>query len=155
MTETRQSNHGAMLAVRSDISRLMSEVYRLKMAVEDHDKKALDEQKHLLLAILEVIDNFERVLDAIEKRLENADRQTQNWVNSFKSIYKLLNRELREHGVTVIEAPDRRSAPGFHNVVETRENLDFDNGTILEEWKKGYLWRGRVLRLAEVVVVKN
>jgi len=144
-----------MRAIRDDIAGLMVEAYRLKMSGEDARKKAHEEQEKLLLAVLEVVDNFERVLSSIEPRLESTDRQTRNWVNSFRSIYKLLSRGLREQGVARIEAPEGKAVPGSHNIVETRENLDLDDGTIVEEWKKGYLWRGQVLRLADVVVVKN
>jgi len=142
-------------AIRKDTEGLMIEVYRLKMAAADTRKKNEEEQKKFLLGILEVVDNFERVLANIEQRLEGVDKQTRNWVNSFRSIYKLLSRELREQGVARIEAPEGKAVPGFHTVVETKENLDLDDGTIVEEWKRGYMWRGQVLRLAEVVVVKN
>ena len=141
--------------IRKDVESLIVEVYRLKMTAADTQKKAGDEQKKFLLGILEVVDSFERVLANIEPRLEGADKQARNWVNSFRSIYKLLGRELRGQGVTRIEAPEGKAVPGFYNVIDTRENLDLDNGTIMEEWKRGYLWRGQVLRLAEVVVVKN
>jgi molecular chaperone GrpE len=156
MTQGHESTRdGRLRAIRRDVEGLMVEVYRLKTALEDTRKKAHQDERRHLLAMLDAVDNFERVLGAIEPKLEAADRQARNWVNSFRAIYKLLTRNLKEQGVVRIEAPEGKALPGFHNVVETRQNLELDDGTILEEWKRGYLWRGEVLRLAEVVAVKN
>ncbi|NLT17096.1 MAG: nucleotide exchange factor GrpE, partial [Clostridiales bacterium] len=38
---------------------------------------------------------------------------------------------------------------------EAEEDPGRENGAILEEIKKGYLWKGRLLRSAEVRAVNN
>jgi molecular chaperone GrpE len=142
-------------AVKEDMAALVREVGMLKLELDRARDKAGRDQKGLLLDLLEVLDAFERVFDNIEPREAQADPQARIWVGNFRGVRKVLEGHLRKHGVARIESPDRTAVPGLHTVVETKENLDLADGTILEELKRGYLWRGEVLRKAEVVTVKN
>jgi molecular chaperone GrpE (heat shock protein) len=45
--------------------------------------------------------------------------------------------------------------PGYHYIVDVVERKDLEDETIVEELKKGYLWKNEVLRKAEVISVKN
>ncbi len=118
-------------------------------------EKANKEQAQLLLDMLDVLDSFERVFANIEPREQNADRQARIWVGNFRSVRRTLENHLKKNGVVRIEAPEGKTVLGFHTILETREQLDLDDGTILEEVQKGYLRNGEVLRKAQVIAVKN
>jgi molecular chaperone GrpE len=142
-------------AIQESIIVLMLEVDGLKRNLNTTAEKARKDQAQLLLELLEVLDSFERVFANIEPRLEGADRQARIWVGNFRSVRRVLDNLLETHGVAPIESPDRVAIPGLHTIVETREQSDMDDGTILEETQRGYLWQGTVLRKALVVAVKN
>jgi len=146
---------GVLAGVQSDIVALMREVDALRTGSARADEKALKEQKQLLLEMLEVLDGFERVFANIEPREETAERQARTWAGNFRTVKKILENHLKSHGVVRIDAPDGVAIPGFHTIVETDPDPGLEDGRILEELQKGYLWQGKVLRAALVRAVKN
>ena len=142
-------------AIQQDVVALIREVAVLKADAANANIKATEDQKQLLLDMLEVLDSFERVFANIEPREQAAERQARNWAGNFRTVKKVLENHLKKHGVVRIEAPEGKAVPGFHTVVETEPELDLDDGTIIEELQKGYLWQGKVLRAAQVIAVKN
>jgi molecular chaperone GrpE len=145
----------SLARIREDIKSLLEENARLRDALQIKDDQCKEAIKHLLIDMLEVQDDFDVRFANIEPREEGADRQTRIWLGYFRSVRRLLERKLAAEGVARIEAPAGKAIPGFHTIVEVERNLDLDDDTILEERRKGYLWRGEVLRTAEVKAVKN
>jgi molecular chaperone GrpE len=141
--------------IQADIVGLIRESDSLKTQLVRQEEKASKEQKQLLLDMLDVLDGFERVFGNIEPREAAAERQARTWAGNFRSVRKVLEGHLRKHNVVRIEAPEGKAVPGFHTIVETESQLDLDDGTILEELRKGYLWQGSLLRAAQVKAVKN
>ena len=109
----------------------------------------------MLLAFLEVTDAFDNVLANVQAKEQEIDRTMKIWLGNFKSVRRMLGRLLEQQGVAPIEAPSGKAIPGFHQIMDTREHLDLESDTILEELEKGYLCRGEVLRKSKVVTVKN
>ena len=71
-------------------------------------------------------------------------------------MYKLLVRVLKNAEVVPVEVQiGEKVNPTWHNIVEVVEHPDRENETITEEVKKGYLWKGTLLRHADLKVVKN
>lgn len=143
------------LAVRHDVVDLIREVGGLQVELSNAQEKARKEQKQLLLDCLDVLDGFDRVFANIAPREASADRQTRIWIGNFRAVRKMLDNHLKSRGVVVIEAPEGKAVPGFHTIVGTEEQLDLEDGTILTEQRKGYMWKGDVLRRSLVIAVKN
>ena len=141
--------------IEEDFINLIRANAALKEELELKGKVHYDEVKKLLLAILEVMDDFDRRFNNIGARLEEADSQCKTWINYFRSTKKLLGIVIREQGVAEIETIGMKAIPGFHYVVDVVERKEMEDETIVEELKKGYLWKNEVLRKAEVISVKN
>jgi molecular chaperone GrpE len=62
-----------------------------------------------------------------------------------------LEQMLASHGITPLSALGRPLDPHTMRVVEVRKEAGQDDGTVLEEIRRGYLRHGRMFRLAEVV----
>jgi molecular chaperone GrpE len=152
---SRQTADGRWRAVQNDVIALMRELDAVKTELAKTQEKANKERVQLLLDMLDVLDSFERVFANIEPREQAAERQARIWVGNFRSVRRVLENHLKKHEVVHIEAPEGKAVPGFHTILETREQLDLENGTILEEVQKGYLRQGVVLRKAQVIAVKN
>ena len=146
---------GLWHAIQQDVVALIREVDALKTDAARAGEKATKDQKQLLLDMLDILDSFERVFANIEMREQTAERQARTWAGNFRTVKKVLENHLKKHSVVRIEAPEGKAIPGFHTIVETEQQLDLEEGTILEELQKGYLWQGRVLRAAQVRAVKN
>jgi molecular chaperone GrpE len=70
---------------------------------------------------------------------------------------KKLRKVLEQEGVTPIESPEGKIFdPARHNAVVTEEKEDVPECTVLEEIRKGYMMRGKVIRPTIVkVAVKS
>src|SRR5258708_7961696 len=88
--------------VRADIAILIRQVESLKADLRQSEESAKNETKEALLALLEVLDAFERVFLAIAPKEEAADRQTHVWLQNFRSVRKQLARHMEKRGVTPI-----------------------------------------------------
>lgn len=147
--------NGPLYEIQKDLEALMKAEFQARAEAERTSEQSVQAQKRFLRELLEVMDHFDRVFDNIAPKEAAAERLARTWAGNFRSIRKNLEGKLKEYGLFFFEAPEGKVVPGFHTVVETVQNLDFDDGTIVKEIRKGYLWRDEVLRKAEVVAVKN
>ena len=104
---------------------------------------------------MEVLDAFERVFRHVHSKEDLVTPQMKICFGNFSTVRRLLERVLSEQDVTRIEIVDRTFDPQWHKVAEIVVDETKPEGTIVEELKKGFLWRNQILRKAEVVVVRN
>ena len=132
------------------VKRQMAEFDNFRKRTEK-EKSAMFEigAKSVLEKLLPVVDNFERGLAAIPE----ADKESATAVGMDK-IYKQLMKALEEMDVTPIEAVGKEFSPDFHNAVMQCEEEGVEENVIVEEFQKGYLYRGNVLRYSMVKVNK-
>jgi len=139
------------------IAELTDKVKR-QMAEFDNFRKRTEKEKTAMFEIgarsvleklLPVVDNFERGLVAIPE----AEKESSTAVGMEK-IYKQIEKMLEELDVKPIEAVGQEFSPDFHNAVMQAEEEGVGENIIVEEFQKGYLYRGSVLRHSMVKVNK-
>jgi molecular chaperone GrpE len=60
---------------------------------------------------------------------------------------KKLRKVLEQEGVTPIESPEGKVFdPTRHNAIAAVEQDDVEDGTVIEEIRKGYMMKGKVIR---------
>lgn len=96
------------------------------------------------LAILPVVDDFERAL-----KVECADR---DYARGMELIYQRLVDTLKRMGLETIDTANQKFDPNFHHAVQRAESAGHEEDAILEEYQKGYSFRGKLLRPAMVKV---
>lgn len=101
--------------------------------------------------IFPAIDNFEQAL----KFADNASGEVKNWAIGFQMILSQLREVLHSHGIVGFHAEGTPFDPAFHEAVEIVETLEHKDGTILEEFTKGYKSPSRVIRPSRVKVAKK
>jgi molecular chaperone GrpE len=94
--------------------------------------------------LVPVLDDFERAL-----RVETSDR---NYAKGVELIYQRLFETLKKMGLEPIETAGRKFDPNLHQAVERVETADAEDQTILEEFQRGYNFKGKLLRPAMVKV---
>ncbi len=141
--------------IESDLVTLICECGSLKSELTSKDEDVYQNNKILLLKLIEIKDTFDRVFLNLESKEKDMDKKTKIWMGNFRSICRLVERILKEEGVVPIEAPAGKAIPGLHRIVETVSSKELENDTILEEPEKGYLWHRKVLRKSIVKAVKN
>ena len=91
--------------------------------------------------LLEVIDNFERGLKAIET-VDDCEKVKE----CYNLAYKNFNEVLNKIGVEVIKAEGEEFDPNLHEAVMQTPTNDYDEHTVIAELQKGYKLGDKVLR---------
>ncbi|HKK71391.1 MAG TPA: nucleotide exchange factor GrpE [Candidatus Krumholzibacteria bacterium] len=105
----------------------------------------------VLKQLLEVLDNFERALDAFDQA-ENGPDET--FIKGVTLIQDQLLKVLRENGVSRIEAVGEPFDPNVHEAVSQIESDDVPSQHVAHVVKAGYRIEDQVLRPAVVVVAQ-
>ena len=95
----------------------------------------------LVAELLCVIDDLERALDS-GKETEDASAL----LKGVEMIHKNLTRMLEREGLEPIDAVGKIFDPKFHEIVVKIPRNDCEEGLVLEEVRKGFVFKGRVLR---------
>ena len=152
--------------LQAQIERLQSEVdanrdkwLRAMAELENFRKRARREldssinlaRADLLKQLLEVLDNFERALDAFDQA-ESPPGEV--FVKGVTLIQDQLLKVLRDNGVSRIEAVGEPFDPNVHEAVSQIESQDVPSQHVAHVVKAGYRIDDMVLRPAVVVVAQ-
>lgn len=146
----------AVTAERDQLAQEKAELYdRLlrKQAEFDNFRRRSEKERSEILeyaamgameALLPVVDDFERAL-----KTETADA---DYAKGMELIYQSLLDVARRLGVEPIIAVGAKFDPHVHEAIEMVQTDEAEDHTVLEEYRKGYNFRGRLLRPAMVKV---
>ena len=102
----------------------------------------------LLRKVLTVADDFDRALEARPESIS-----TDPWFDGISAIDRKLRVLLESEGVTAIDAmPGRHFDPREHEAIVNVPGTGRPEGEIVDELRRGYRLRDRVLRAALVAV---
>jgi len=92
------------------------------------------------------------ILDDFERALKAAPPDSGEFVKGIELIYTRFVDSLKKLGLETIESVGMKFDPNLHHAVNKAESADFEEDTVLEEYQKGYNYRGKLLRPAMVKV---
>ena len=95
-------------------------------------------------ALLPVLDDFERAL-----KVESADQEFSRGIGL---IYQRLFESLKKLGLEPMASTGQPFDPNIHHAVEMVETDEAADHTVLDEYQRGYNFKGRLLRPAMVKV---
>jgi molecular chaperone GrpE len=99
--------------------------------------------------ILPVVDDFQR---ALQSGAGLADGPAKDYIKGIELIYQRLVDRLTKVGLEPIDVAGKLFDPNLHQAVERLETEDVPDQTILAEFQRGYLFKGRLLRPSMVKV---
>ena len=123
-----------------------------KRAARERLEAEANAQARLLLKFIPVLDNFEMALAATATASEPAVQSLQAGV---KMIAQQFRAALTESGLEEIDASGKPFDPNFHEAVSQQESTGVPEGHVLQQLRKGYKLRDRLLRPATVVVARK
>jgi molecular chaperone GrpE len=106
----------------------------------------------LIQKLLPVLDNFEMALAAAQNV---NDEKLASFQSGVVMIQQQLKSALAETGLEEINAAGQLFDPNFHEAVSEQESADTPEGHVLQQLRKGYKLKERLLRPATVVVAKK
>ena len=103
--------------------------------------------KSVVEKLLPIIDNFERGFAGLSE-----EQMSDPFVSGMDMVYKQLIKALADMGVEPIEAVGKPFDPNLHNAVMHVEDENLGENTVAQEFQKGYLYHGSVVRHSMVQV---
>jgi molecular chaperone GrpE len=96
-------------------------------------------------ALLPILDDFERAI----KAAAGAENEL---VRGIELIHSRMLDTLTKQGLEPVEAAGKPFDPYLHNAIGRLESEEHQDGTVVQEYQKGYRYKGRLLRPAMVQV---
>ena len=105
-----------------------------------------------------VFGRTQRIDPSVVQVRENSERMRQmlaSLVAGYTMSLQRVERALRQHGLEAIPTAGERFDPERMEVVEAVAQSGRTSGEVIGEIRRGYLWKGRVFRYAQVRVAKS
>ena len=119
-----------------------------RRTADERDRDLGLANEDLIRKVLTVADDFDRAIDARPDSIA-----TDPWFEGIAAIDRKLRTLLESEGVTAIESvPGQPFDPREHDAIANVTGSDQPEGSIVEEIRRGYRLRDRVLRPALVAV---
>ncbi|MDX1662209.1 MAG: nucleotide exchange factor GrpE [Candidatus Promineifilaceae bacterium] len=129
--------------------RLAAETENVRKRIErTHAERASQSQERLLRDLLPLVDNLERAL----AHTAPTEQQTSLYSGLELAVRDFL-RALNRHGVERIDALGQPFDPALHEAVGVAPHPTLAPNTVMHVELPGYVYNGRLLRPARVLVV--
>ena len=142
----------ALIAERDQLQDLLR---RRQAEFENFRKRVQREQMEFSeYAGMEAVRALLPSLDDFERALKNAPAggDSTEIMKGIELIYQRLLDALKKLGLEPVETANQKFDPHAHHAVEMVENDEVEDHTILDEYQRGYNFKGRLLRPAMVKV---
>ncbi len=159
-TELEDKSIKELESIQAALEDMKDKYLRLYAEFENYRKKVQKDKEEsskycnesLAYELLPVIDHLEMALKhAGEGGAETAGPLAQGVENTLRE----LNRTLEKFGIAAIEALNKQFDPAYHHAMSQVERSDMENNMVADEFRKGYLYKDKVLRPSLVAVSKK
>ena len=123
-----------------------------KRAAREKQEAIKYANESLLQKLVLVLDNFDMALAAAQQTGPDNGQSLQAGVSM---ICQQLKNALTESGLEELNAIGQPFDPNFHEALSQQETSEVPEGQVVQQMRKGYKLRDRLLRPASVVVAKQ
>lgn len=164
--EKKPSKDKTVKILESEHAKLVEEAAKYKdqyirlYAEFENARKRMDRERQdfiryaneeLVVEFLAILDDLERTINAAKATHEN----DQAFVKGIEMVMAHVYDMLKKNNVKPIEAEGKTFDPHCHEVLMQEERDDLEDGTIIEEFQKGYSLGDKVVRTAKVKVARK
>lgn len=159
---SQSSGNGKESEQQSEVQRLQMErdqlldrLARLQADFDNHRKREARERSDFRdYALVNTVEQFLPVLDNFQLALRSQGT-TEQLRSGVDLIVRQMEEILRSIGVQPIPSVEARFDPRLHEAIEMVERDDMPDQQVMEEVRRGYTLRDRLLRPALVRVANN
>jgi molecular chaperone GrpE len=126
------------------------ENYR-KRAARERQEAVTYANEALLQKLLPVLDSFEMALATTTSGGSSA----QSLQTGVLMVHNQLKSTLADAGLEEIDARGKVFDPNLHEAVSQQESAEVPEGNVLQQIRKGYKFRNRLVRAAGVIVARK
>jgi molecular chaperone GrpE len=135
--------------LKTQILYLEAELDNMRKLMEKEVSRA--RQQALESMVMKLI----HVYEGLERALSGVKEEEDSFIKGVKILHRELEKTLKEENVEFIESVGKKFDPFIHEAVGYVANEELEDGTIIAEVARGYRLRGKLLRPARVIVVRN
>lgn len=141
----------------AELQEINAKYLRLYAEFENYKKRVSKDKEELIRygneSLLYEILPF---IDHLEMALKHASNEVSSGlVQGVEITLRDLRKTLEKFGLTAIEADGKPFDPVVHHAMSQVERNDTEDNTVVEEFRRGYMLREKVLRPALVAVSKK
>ncbi len=117
-----------------------------------------DKQEFVKYANEGLIAEFLNILDNLERSVEAAQAKHEDYAAFLKGVEMIMaqiHEMLKKNSVRPIEVQGQMFDPHCHEILMQEESDGVEEGTILDEFQRGYTLGDRVIRTSKVKVATN
>ena len=141
----------------AELQDMNNKYLRLYAEFENYKKRVMKDKEELikygneslLYDLLPVVDNLEMALQ------HAADDVSSGLVQGVELTLKEMRKSLEKYGLVPIEAEGKPFDPAVHHAMAHLERDDVEENIVVEEYRKGYMFKDKVLRASLVAVSKK
>lgn len=148
LTKTEKRNNKKALL---QVERYKEEVDELKeknKELEKEIKNLKKEEVNIIHAMVKVLDEFNYALDFYKETGKN------DVYENLLKTKKLIQKEVMEVGLNEIKSDRGDYISNRHNPISATECSDLETYQIIETVKRGYFYKDKLIREAQVIVAK-
>lgn len=145
-------------SLKKSLSESNDKYVRLYAEFENYKKfTARSKEEQLKYANENLIKDLLTVIDHLELALQHSSNNeiSNSLAEGVELTLKELKTALEKYGLTDIEALGVPFDPSVHHAIAQVETEDTENNIVVKEFRKGYMFKDRVLRAALVGVSKK
>lgn len=136
------------------VARLQNENLALKHRNEQQIMAQQDSVDEMLADFLQIIDTFDWAQETIKQRGLDQSQISMRAITRLLEAKKKTLELLEKYGVKRVEFPEGRYNENECIVVGQERDSSKKPGTVVAVQKEGFVRDGRVLRAAEIIIVK-
>ncbi|KAK1291610.1 hypothetical protein QJS10_CPB17g01561 [Acorus calamus] len=142
LSEESSVERERVLRISADFDNFRKRTERERLSVMENA------QGEVVESLLAVLDNFERAKAQIKVETEGEEKIN----NGYQSIYKQFSEILSSLGVVPVETVGNAFDPLFHEAIMREDSEEYEEGIIIQEFRKGFKLGDRLLRPSMVKV---
>ncbi|KAF8398081.1 hypothetical protein HHK36_017007 [Tetracentron sinense] len=142
LSEELSSERDRILRISADFDNFRKRAERERLSL------VTNVQGEVMENLLPVLDNFERAKSQIKVETEAEEKIN----NSYQSIYKQFVEIMGSLGVVPVETVGNPFDPLLHEAIMSEDSEEFEEGIIIQEFRKGFQLSERLLRPSMVKV---
>jgi molecular chaperone GrpE len=123
-----------------------------KRAARERQDAAKYANETLIQKLLPILDNFDMAQAATQSGPANGTQSLQAGIAMIQQQFKSA---LADAGVEEVDATGKPFDPNLHEAVSQQESTEVAEGHVMQQLRKGYKLRERLLRPATVIVAKK
>jgi len=157
--ELEEKSIEAVALMQAELEDIKGKYLRLYAEFDNYRKKVQKDREEFIkysnedmaYELLPALDHLEMALKHAGDACSESGALAQGVENTLREI----NRTLEKFGIVPIEALHKTFDPAYHHAMSQVERSDVENNTVVEVFRKGYLYKDKVLRASLVAVSKK